>query len=106
MSPFYSFIFGEARETLYILDIVNTFKYVEKSLWIYSHDGHEYWSWDYYHLAKISGLFAISLQNKIYEVIFLALGLIIVSFAASLYTKVVSMLSPLILYACLKVFGR
>lgn len=103
----YSYLyFGEGKETLYILDILNTFKQVKDRLAIYSFEGKEYWEWSAWELSKMQGLFSLSLQSKIYEVVYLSLGLVIVSFAASLYTKVVSMLSPLILYAILKCCGR
>lgn len=109
------FTFAEPSETVPILDLLATFKRIfhqrGSTLYVYSYTAKEYWGWGTWELEQIRFFFGTGLQTKVYEVIYLSLGLMIISFAASLYTKVVSMLSPLILYAFLKciklnIFGR
>lgn len=94
---------GDNKETIFIIDIINTFKkFARDMVTIYSFEQKEYWAWDSWELKKLDSAFSIPLQAKFYQVIYLTIGLVIVSFSAALYTKVVSMLSPLILYFVLK----
>jgi hypothetical protein len=99
----YGLTFGDSKETVFILDILSTFRSTaEKILTVYSFEQKEYWAWEAWEFKKLDRAFSLGLQSKIYQLIYLTVGLVIVSFAAALYTKVVSMLSPLILYAVLK----
>ena len=97
---------GENKDTSVVLDILNTFRDVKESISIFSFEQSLYYYWNSWELKKQQGFFSISLQSKLYELIYLIIGLVIVSFAASLYTKVVSLLSPLILYGLLKCCGK
>ena len=83
-------------EDLVILDIINTFSF--DSVFLENQMSQEVWFWSQSELSYLAYGGYLPLYSKISILLFLAIGQAFVSFAASLYTKVVTFLSPLLLY--------
>jgi hypothetical protein len=58
----------------------------------------ENWYWKKTQIQAHKGLFSTPIYLKLYHLIYLSAGIVLLSFATSLYTKIVTLLSPVILY--------
>lgn len=86
-----------------ILDILNTLP--DRNAYLRNENSKEEWFWSAMALHNLVGLRSSGYHLKLLQLVIIALGLVIISFATSLYTKIVTFLSPLILYALIKSFG-
>jgi hypothetical protein len=85
-------------DELVILDIINTFN--KMNLAITNRRTEEDWYWDREELVNSRGLMSNSIVLKIYQLFYVVAALFLISFASSLYSKLVTFMSPLILYTC------
>lgn len=59
----------------------------------------ENWVWSKDSLQNLRGFMSTPIHIKLYQLVYVVGGIIILSFATSLFTKIVTLLSPLLLYA-------
>ena len=88
------------HEDLIIMDIVNTFK--GEPVFIVNQGTGERWSWSKDELNALAPGGHLSQYAKFSIVFYIIMGLFLQSFAASLYTKSITFLSPLLLYSLIK----
>lgn len=98
--------FIDQTEDMIIFDVISAFNTVKETLAVHSKDSKSYWLWKSWQLRVGPGLFGIPLANKIYEVVYLFFGLVLVSFSLSLYAKAVNLLSPMLIYAMVTCCGE
>lgn len=98
--------FIDQVEDIVIFDVISAFPKVKENLAINSRDSKSYWLWKSWQLKVGPGLLGIPLTNKIYEVVYLFFGLVLVSFSLSLYAKAVNLLSPMLIYAMVTCCGE
>jgi hypothetical protein len=85
-------------EDMIILDIINTWK--NDTIFI---DQRKWTKWFGPAMTEINQAGSVPIYSKISIVLYLFIGLFILSFAASLYTKAITFLSPLLLYGLIKI---
>lgn len=98
-----SSLFSFSLETRAILDILHTFP--KNRSYIRNLRTGEGWYWSRGTLQALLGLNSTAYHTKLFQILFIVAGIVLVSFATSLYTKIVTFLSPLILYGLIKLFG-
>ena len=85
-------------EDMIILDIINTWKndtiFIDQKKWT---------KWFGPAMREVNRNGSVPFYSKISIVIYIFIGLFILSFAASLYTKAITFLSPLLLYGLIKI---
>ena len=90
-----------SKESLIILDITNFFN--RSDIHLLNKKTGETWSWSRYEFFRYKGFMSTPIYLKLYQLVFIVVALVVLSFATSLYTKIVTLLSPLILYALGKI---
>lgn len=83
-------------DSLVILDIISYFH--RQNLAITNRKTMENWYWSKYEFERYIGLMSFPIYLKLYQLLYIIVALLILSFATSLYTKIVTFLSPLTLY--------
>ena len=68
-------------------------------MYIKNENTKEYWSIMAKDVATYKGFAAVPIYLKFYSVFYIVGALIVLSFSTALYTKIVTFLSPLILYS-------
>ena len=86
-------------EDLIVLDIISTWK--NDTIFI---DQKKWGKWFGPAMREISQNGSIPFYSKISIVVYIFIGLFVLSFAASLYVKAITFLSPLLLYGLIKIF--
>ncbi len=83
-------------DDMVILDIINFFH--QMNLVVTNRKSQEDWEWSREDLSQSRGLMAKSIILKLFQLVYVVIALITVSFASSVYTKIITFISPLWLY--------